>query len=63
VFSELDRRFGDGHKEMCALVGPEDVLGGKALVVGGSRGLGEEAAKLLAAGGADRQLTYHRRGE
>ncbi len=32
----------------------------KALVVGGSRGLGELTAKLLAAGGADVLLTWHR---
>lgn len=32
----------------------------RALVVGGSRGLGEVTAKLLAAGGADVRLTYHR---
>lgn len=32
----------------------------RALVVGGSRGLGEVAAKLIAAGGAQVQFTYHR---
>ncbi len=32
----------------------------RALVVGGSRGLGEVVVKLLAAGGADVRLTYHR---
>ncbi len=32
----------------------------RALVVGGSRGLGELTAKVLAAGGADVCLTYHR---
>jgi nucleoside-diphosphate-sugar epimerase len=32
----------------------------RALVIGGSRGLGEVVAKLLAAGGADVRLTYHR---
>lgn len=31
----------------------------KALVVGGSRGLGELCAKMLAAGGAQVRLTYH----
>lgn len=30
-----------------------------ALIVGGSRGLGEVAAKLLAAGGANVKITYH----
>jgi hypothetical protein len=34
--------------------------GRRALVIGGSRGLGEVVAKLLAAGGADVRLTYHR---
>lgn len=33
--------------------------GRRALVIGGSRGLGELCAKLLAAGGADVRLTYH----
>lgn len=33
--------------------------GQRALVVGGSRGLGEVVAKLLAAGGADVRITYH----
>jgi NADP-dependent 3-hydroxy acid dehydrogenase YdfG len=32
----------------------------RALIVGGSRGLGEAAAKLLAAGGAEVMLTYYR---
>ena len=32
----------------------------QALIVGGSRGLGEVAAKLLAAGGAEVNLTYYR---
>jgi hypothetical protein len=32
----------------------------RALVVGGSRGLGEVAAKLLAAGGADVKITYYK---
>ncbi len=31
----------------------------RALVIGGSRGLGELCAKLLASGGADVRLTYH----
>jgi hypothetical protein len=37
---------------------PDAFVGQRALVVGGSRGLGEVAAKILAAGGADVQLTY-----
>ena len=31
----------------------------RALIIGGSRGLGEVAAKLLSAGGADVKITYH----
>lgn len=41
-------------------VEPQAFAGQRALVVGGSRGLGELAAKLLAGGGADVCLTYHR---
>ena len=40
------------------LISNEAFAGQRALVVGGSRGLGEVAAKLLAAGGAEVQLTY-----
>ena len=41
-------------------VAPGEFAGQRALVVGGSRGLGEVAAKLLAAGGAEVVVTYHR---
>jgi NAD(P)-dependent dehydrogenase (short-subunit alcohol dehydrogenase family) len=37
--------------------------GRRALVVGGSRGLGELCAKMLAAGGAQVWLTHHQGGE
>jgi NAD(P)-dependent dehydrogenase (short-subunit alcohol dehydrogenase family) len=43
-----------------SIVSPDEFRGEKALVVGGSRGLGEVAVKLLAAGGADVKFTYHR---
>ncbi|TWU27167.1 (R)-specific enoyl-CoA hydratase [Novipirellula galeiformis] len=46
--------------DACGLVGPEEFAGSSALVVGGSRGLGEVACKLLAAGGADVTLTFAR---
>ncbi|MDP7036219.1 MAG: MaoC/PaaZ C-terminal domain-containing protein [Planctomycetota bacterium] len=36
-----------------------EFAGQRALVIGGSRGLGEVAAKLLAAGGADVKFTYY----
>lgn len=42
-----------------ALVYPGAFAGRRALVVGGSRGLGEVVAKLLAAGGAEVMATYH----
>jgi hypothetical protein len=41
-------------------VEPEEFSSQQALIVGGSRGLGEVAAKLLAAGGAEVILTYYR---
>jgi MaoC dehydratase-like protein/short subunit dehydrogenase len=43
-----------------ALVNVGEFADQRALVVGGSRGLGEVAAKLLAAGGASVRVTYHR---
>ena len=44
--------------DLCALVEPDAHADVRALVVGGSRGLGEVAAKLLAAGGAEVRVTY-----
>jgi hypothetical protein len=43
-----------------SLVDPGLFDGRRAWIVGGSRGLGEVAAKLLAAGGAAVTITYHR---
>jgi acyl dehydratase len=40
-------------------VAADAFAGRRALVIGGSRGLGELCAKLLASGGADARLTYH----
>jgi hypothetical protein len=40
-------------------VDSSEFAGQRALVIGGSRGLGEVAAKLLAGGGADVKITYH----
>lgn len=42
------------------LVRSGEFAGERALVIGGSRGLGEAAVKLLAAGGADVRFTYCR---
>jgi NAD(P)-dependent dehydrogenase (short-subunit alcohol dehydrogenase family) len=46
-----------------AAVAPGEFAGQRALVVGGSRGLGEVAAKLLAGGGAAVRVTWHRGAE
>lgn len=45
--------------ELRSRVAANSFAGRKALVIGGSRGLGELCAKLLAAGGAQVRLTYH----
>ena len=42
------------------VVQPDEFAGWHALVVGGSRGLGEVAAKLIAAGNGKVCITYHR---
>jgi NAD(P)-dependent dehydrogenase (short-subunit alcohol dehydrogenase family) len=46
--------------EIRADVAPRSFADTSALVIGGSRGLGEVMAKILAAGGSDTVLTYHR---
>jgi len=45
--------------ELSAQVNNHEFAGQRALIIGGSRGLGEVTAKLLAVGGADVRLTYH----
>jgi hypothetical protein len=45
-------------RELIGLVGPTEFAGSAVLVVGGSRGLGEVTAKLLAVGGAKVVITY-----
>jgi len=49
-----------GVAALRSIVAEREFAGQRALVVGGSRGLGEVAAKLLAAGGATVRVTYHR---
>ncbi len=44
---------------LAPLVADQPFAGQRALVVGGSRGLGEVSAKLLAMGGAEVRLSYH----
>ena len=53
-------RAQDGFAALKQHVAPGAYAGRRALVIGGSRGLGEVCAKLLAAGGADVRLTYFR---
>lgn len=49
--------------EIQPIVPPGTFAGQRALVIGGSRGLGEVTAKALAAGGAALRLTYHQGAE
>lgn len=46
--------------DICKIVSGDEFKDQRALVIGGSRGLGEVTSKLLAAGGADIMLTYFR---
>ncbi len=63
-FLEAFSRFPPVRQPAMAQVAPlitqDDFLGSTALVIGGSRGLGELTAKLLAAGGARVIVTYQR---
>jgi hypothetical protein len=47
-----------GFLELKQRLVENEFFGQKALVIGGSRGLGEVTAKLLAGGGADVKITY-----
>jgi NAD(P)-dependent dehydrogenase (short-subunit alcohol dehydrogenase family) len=49
-----------GFKYLTGLIGPNEFLGSTVLIVGGSRGLGELTAKLIAAGGGKVILTFQR---
>ncbi len=51
------------YAEFLKLVASHEFAGCRALLIGGSRGLGEVAAKILCAGGAEVRLTYHRGAE
>ena len=46
--------------DVCRVVESDEFSNQRALIIGGSRGLGEVSAKLLAAGGAEVVLTYYR---
>lgn len=47
------------YSELCARLTPGEFMGRRALIIGGSRGVGETTAKILAAGGADVVVTYN----
>ncbi len=47
------------YAESVKQVEPNEFMGVRSLVIGGSRGLGETTAKLLAAGGAEVRSTFH----
>ena len=47
-------------KDVCREVESKEFSKQRALIIGGSRGLGEVVAKLLAAGGAEVIITYYR---
>ncbi len=49
----------EGYLSLKQRVSDDEFSNQKALIIGGSRGLGEVAAKMLAAGGADVKITYH----
>ena len=49
-----------GFEEISLQVNPGEFSSQNALIIGGSRGLGEVTAKILAAGGAEVILTYYR---
>ncbi len=46
-------------EDLTCLVSKNQFLGEKALIIGGSRGIGETTSKLLALGGAEVTLTYN----
>ena len=48
-----------GYDQVIKRVRPGEFSNQRALVVGGSRGIGEATAKLIAAGGGEVWLTYH----
>ena len=49
-----------GMAIVSGMVTPGEFRGERAIVIGGSRGLGEITAKLIAAGGGDVRISYHR---
>jgi len=59
AFRRPDACVQPAYARFRAAVGSREFAHCRALVVGGSRGLGEVSVKLLCAGGADVRFTYH----
>lgn len=63
AFLRPEPRRQAGLDQVGRLVEPGEFQGLRCLVIGGSRGLGEVMAKLVAAGGGEVALTYHQGAE
>jgi hypothetical protein len=50
---------GPNVHDIAARIAPEEFRNVRALIIGGSRGLGETVAKMIAAGGGEVTITYH----
>jgi hypothetical protein len=59
AFIRPHEREQDSYLKIKKNVNRDEFKGQSALIIGGSRGLGEVTAKLLAAGSADVKFTYH----
>jgi NADP-dependent 3-hydroxy acid dehydrogenase YdfG len=60
TFSRPRPRPGPSLDELARVIEPGEFAGQRALVVGGSRGIGETIVRCLAFGGAEVCATYHR---
>lgn len=60
VFCRPPQKTQPSYRELINFVEKNRFEGQRAIVIGGSRGLGEVTAKLLAAGGAETRITYFR---
>ena len=58
TFARLPPQEQPSLNEVAAQVSPEEFRGTRSLVIGGSRGLGELTAKILASGGGHVVITY-----
>ena len=60
AFARWPPIVGPTMTSIASRVAPDEFRGRTALIAGGSRGIGSVTARLLAAGGADVIITYHR---